>query len=59
MLDAPVARGHFLGDYMGLVAAGEVAHPVFGIAEAPRNRTSLYTRRIRLSGGAGKVAALP
>ena len=58
MLDAPVAVGHFLGDYMGLVVAGEVAHPVFGIAEAP-DRTSLYTRRIRLGGGGGKVAALP
>ena len=57
MLDAPVAGGHFLGDYMGLVAAGDVVHPVFGIAEGP-DRTSLYTRRIRL-GGAGEVAALP
>jgi hypothetical protein len=57
MLDAPIARGHFLGDYMGLVVAGDVAHPVFGIAERP-DRTSVYTRRIKL-GGAGEVAALP
>ena len=58
MLDAPVAGGHFLGDYMGLVVAGEVAHPVFGIAEAP-DRTSLYTRRIELGDSGGKVAVLP
>lgn len=45
MLDAPVARGHFLGDYMGLVRAGRVVHPVFGIATAP-DRTTLFTRRI-------------
>ncbi|HEX6015139.1 MAG TPA: hypothetical protein VFY87_25745, partial [Geminicoccaceae bacterium] len=56
MLDAPIAGGHFLGDYMGLVAAGELVHPVFGIAERP-DRTSLYTRRVR-PGGAGAVAAL-
>jgi hypothetical protein len=57
MLDAPIARGHFLGDYMGLVVAGDVAHPVFGLAEGP-DRTSLYTRRVKLK-GTGKVAALP
>jgi hypothetical protein len=32
MLDAPVARGHFLGDYMGLVRQGNVVRPLFGIA---------------------------
>jgi hypothetical protein len=30
MLDAPVARGHFLGDYMGLVNAGGTVTAVFG-----------------------------
>ena len=57
MRDAPIAGGQFLGDHMGLVTAGDIAHPVFGIAESP-DRTSVYTRRIKL-GGAGKVAALP
>ena len=32
MLNAPIARGHFLGDYMGLVAANNVVHPLFGEA---------------------------
>ena len=45
MLDAPVARGHFLGDYVGLARAGDVVHSVFGIATAD-NVTNLYTRRI-------------
>jgi hypothetical protein len=57
MLDAPIAGGHFLGDYMGLTVAGRIAHPMFGIAE-DMDRTSIYTRRIRLK-GTGKVAALP
>jgi hypothetical protein len=30
MLQAPVARGHFLGDYMGLVNAGGTMKSVFG-----------------------------
>ncbi len=35
MLDAPIARGHFLGDYMGLVKQGDDAvRAVFGIAIA-------------------------
>ncbi len=45
MLDAPIAVGHFLGDYMGLVTAGRVVHPVFGIATGP-DRTTEFTRRI-------------
>jgi hypothetical protein len=56
MLDAPIAGGHFLGDYMGLVAAGNLVHPVFGIAES-LDRTSLYTRRVRPD-GAGAAAAV-
>jgi len=35
MLNAPVARGHFLGDYMGLVKDGSGARAVFGIATGP------------------------
>lgn len=55
MLNAPVARGHFLGDYQGLATNGQVATSVFGIATAP-NRTSLVARRITLPGGS-QVAA--
>ncbi len=54
MLNAPVARGHFLGDYQGLATNGQVATSVFGIATAP-NRTSLVARRITLPGA--QVAA--
>ena len=46
MLNAPFAGGLFLGDYMGLVAAGRVVHPVWGIATAP-DVTSEFTRRLR------------
>ena len=45
--DAPIAGGHFLGDYMGLVTAGRVVHPVFGIATG-LDRTTEFTRRIVL-----------
>ncbi|WP_200840469.1 sialidase family protein [Geminicoccus flavidas] len=54
MLDAPVAGGRFLGDYMGLERAGGAVHPVFGIA-TDRNRTDLFTRRITF-GAAGSTA---
>jgi hypothetical protein len=48
ILNAPVARGHFLGDYMGLAAngAGQV-FPVFGVATEP-NVTVEFTRVITL-----------
>src|SRR6266851_4284345 len=48
MLDAPVARGHFLGDYMGLVASGLDVWPVFGMTTG-RNLTADFTRKITLS----------
>ena len=35
ILDAPVARGHFLGDYQGLVRQGSNVRAVFGIAIGP------------------------
>jgi hypothetical protein len=44
ILDAPIARGHFLGDYMGLAASGPTTvYPVFGIATGPNvtDRTAL------------------
>jgi hypothetical protein len=46
--DAPVARGHFLGDYMGLAASGpNVSHPVFGVATG-LNTTAEFTRQITI-----------
>jgi hypothetical protein len=46
ILDAPVARGHFLGDYMGLVASGPTTvYPVFGIPTG-QNTTAEFTRKI-------------
>jgi hypothetical protein len=56
LLDAPVARGYFLGDYVGLVAGGNVVHPVFGQATRPEV-TNLYTRRLDLGGRSADVAA--
>ena len=55
LLNAPVARGHFLGDYMGLATNGQIVTSVFGIATAP-NRTNLVARTITLPGGS-QVAA--
>ena len=45
MLDAPVARGHFLGDYMGLVRQGNVMRTVFGVATGP-NLNEMVTATI-------------
>src|SRR5262249_8369191 len=45
ILDAPIARGHFLGDYMGLATAGNDELPVFGIVDG-LNQTSIFIRRI-------------
>jgi len=46
ILDAPVARGHFLGDYMGLAASGPTTvFPVFGVATG-KNTTVELTRKI-------------
>ena len=64
MLDAPVAGGHFLGDYMGLAVAGHIAHPVFGIAEGAGPDQPLHApdpawRRQRARGGACLEAPLP
>jgi hypothetical protein len=56
MLDAPIANGHFLGDYMGLARAGNAVHSVFGIATGP-NRTDLFTRRINFGSLAATVAS--
>jgi hypothetical protein len=46
ILDAPVAGGHFLGDYMGLAASGpNTVYSVFGIPTG-RNTTAEFTRAI-------------
>ena len=48
ILDAPVARGHFLGDYMGLAAnSSKNVFPLFGIATG-HNITADFTRKITL-----------
>jgi hypothetical protein len=48
ILNAPVAGGHFLGDYMGLAASGaKNVFPVFGIATG-HNLTADFTREITL-----------
>jgi hypothetical protein len=46
ILNAPVAEGHFLGDYMGLAASGsKTVYPIFGVATGP-NVTAEFTRKI-------------
>jgi len=47
ILDAPVAGGHFLGDYMGSESVSRIIHPAFGIADGA-DETSIFTRRIRV-----------
>jgi hypothetical protein len=56
MLDAPIANGYFLGDYMGLARAGNAVHSVFGIATAP-DRTDLFDRRISFGSAAASAVA--
>ncbi len=46
ILDAPIARGHFLGDYMGLVRKGNTFVPAFGIADS-NNHTTIYSHPFR------------
>ena len=36
LLKAPMARGYFLGDYMGLASAEQRVFPVFGIVDGER-----------------------
>jgi hypothetical protein len=48
ILDAPVAGGHFLGDYMGSAAVNRTLHPAFGIADGD-DQTSIYTRRVNVA----------
>jgi hypothetical protein len=53
---APVARGLFLGDYMGLVAAVNTVYPAFGVVTGPQ-KTSIFTRPIDVSGSGPVVTA--
>ncbi|MGQ0485031.1 MAG: hypothetical protein ACT4SY_06740 [Hyphomicrobiales bacterium] len=48
ILDAPVARGRFLGDYMGSASATRTLHPAYGVADGP-DRTSIFTRRVTVA----------
>ena len=46
ILNAPIARGHFLGDYMGLAASGSTTVvPVFGVATTPNVTVELISAR--------------
>jgi hypothetical protein len=45
MLNAPVARGHFLGDYQGLTRQGNSMRALFGVAVGP-NLNDMFTRSI-------------
>jgi hypothetical protein len=56
MLNAPIARGYFLGDYMGLDSALAKVFPAFGMAEGD-NLTSIFTRAIRSDGGGAAITA--
>lgn len=56
MLRAPVARGQFLGDYVGLVRAGSRVQAVYGVADG-NDRTSLFARAITALGSGGATAA--
>jgi hypothetical protein len=53
---APVARALFLGDYMGLVASGNIVYPAFGVVDGPQE-TSIFTRPIDVSSSKPAVAA--
>jgi hypothetical protein len=45
MLDAPNARGYFVGDYQGLVRQGSGVRVLFGISTGP-GLTDMVTKRV-------------
>jgi hypothetical protein len=55
ILHAPVARGYFLGDYMGLDTARTKVFPAFGIADG-NDLTDIFTRPIRFGAGSAITA---
>ena len=46
MTKAPVARGHFVGDYIGQAVIGNGFHPVWVEANGPQNTTEVYTTTV-------------
>ena len=56
MLKAPQAGDLFIGDYVGLVRAGNAVHPVFPVVDG-KGLTSLVTRKLAF-GQAGRLATL-
>jgi hypothetical protein len=46
MANAPVTRGYFVGDYIGLSVAGTTFHPVWVEATALDNVTDVYTTTV-------------
>lgn len=48
MLDAPIARGHFLGDYMGSESVTSDVHPAYGVPDGA-NETSIFTRKLTVA----------
>ena len=56
ILDAPIAGGHFLGDYMGLASSGPTrAYPVFGIATGKNITAQFHARDSRFKSGGHQV----
>jgi hypothetical protein len=54
--DAPTTgAGDFLGDYVGLAAAGGTLHPAYGIADGPE-QSSIYTRKITVAPAVASAA---
>ncbi|WP_225835743.1 sialidase family protein [Streptomyces sp. NK08204] len=61
-LQAPYARGHFLGDYEGLVTDGPLAvRPLFveSHADAPQNSTDAYSGLFPSGAGHGPLTVAP
>jgi hypothetical protein len=51
MANAPIARGHFVGDYFGLTDAGSAGfRPFYDLGTAP-NQTDNFTNAVCPSGG--------
>jgi len=57
ILDAPVARGHFLGDYMGSESTSADVHPADGVADGA-DQTSVVTRKLSIAAVVATTAAI-
>jgi hypothetical protein len=52
MANAPIARGHFVGDYFGLIDAGSAGfRPFYDLATNVANQTDNFTNTICPSSG--------